>query len=323
MGYIYLITNKLNGMKYVGQTSRDIDTRFAEHCSETRGHSKLHNAIQKYGWTNFKVEELEEVPLDQLDEKEQYWIKKLDTYNNGYNLTLGGSNVNINISHIPAIRVKENGIIIASKEELSRLISSVTSWSTKYISVLLKRAIEEDRDFLGYHFERVKLESLDYLSDENVIIDWIKTLNIRYVGKHVHCFELEKDFDSITEAARYLLDNKLYETKSKTPIQSIITSINQNLNGKSEYIKGVNGNLTFVYVPGSTKLTGSKTPFSKSKVYCPQINKTFESQVEAARYMVNNGIWTGIKEKTAKLRISDIIRGSFPDYKGYTFYKVD
>ena len=31
-GYIYLITDKTNNKKYVGQTSRDIWTRFEEHC---------------------------------------------------------------------------------------------------------------------------------------------------------------------------------------------------------------------------------------------------------------------------------------------------
>lgn len=324
MGYIYMITNKLDGNKYIGQTSRDIDTRFAEHCSETRGHSKLHNAIQKYGWQNFKVEEIEEVPNNKLDEREQYWIQHYNTYHNGYNLTLGGFQTNINISNIKAIRVIENNIVVRSKEELSRLLSEVTSWRIRTISAMLRDAIDNNKDFLGYHFEQLIVPSEDYFSDENVVIDWIKTLNARYSGKHIHCIELDKDFSTIAEAAQYLLANNLYQTSSKTPIQSIVTSISNNLRGKTNGLNGVNGSLNFIYIPGTTKkVTTNSQPFAKKKIYCPQISKTFNSQTEAAQYMIDNNLWSGIKLKTAKLRISDIIRGAFQDYKGYTFKGIE
>ena len=46
------------------------------------------------------------------------------------------------------------------------------------------------------------------------------------------------------------------------------------------------------------------------------------SQIEMAKYFLDNKIWTGIKLKTAKMRISDVVNGNFPDYKGYTFQKV-
>ena len=81
LGNIYLITNQINQKKYVGQTARDIDVRFVEHCSETRGHSRLHNAIQTEGFRNFKVSLLEQVQLNQLEEREKKRIAKLNTQN--------------------------------------------------------------------------------------------------------------------------------------------------------------------------------------------------------------------------------------------------
>jgi group I intron endonuclease len=50
----------------------------------------LRNAIQKYGWDNFKVE-TREVPVETLNEEEQKQIKRLNTMAPfGYNLTSGG-----------------------------------------------------------------------------------------------------------------------------------------------------------------------------------------------------------------------------------------
>lgn len=48
-------------------------------------------AIEKYGPDNFTIEELEECPLDLLDERERFWIKELGSLSpSGYNLSNGG-----------------------------------------------------------------------------------------------------------------------------------------------------------------------------------------------------------------------------------------
>ena len=75
-------------------------------------------------------------------------------------------------------------------------------------------------------------------------------------------------------------------------------------------------------MPGTTKNKGAEKVAVAMKIYCPELDMSFDSQVEAANYMVNNKIWT-VTLKTAKLRISDVVRGIFPDYKGYTFKKVE
>lgn len=53
----------------------------------------LKNAINKYGKNNFKIEVIEECfSLEELDLKESYFIKELNTLApNGYNLTTGGA----------------------------------------------------------------------------------------------------------------------------------------------------------------------------------------------------------------------------------------
>lgn len=47
--------------------------------------------MHKYGVENFFYEVLEDqIPIDELDKREQYYIEKYDSYKNGYNSTSGG-----------------------------------------------------------------------------------------------------------------------------------------------------------------------------------------------------------------------------------------
>lgn len=95
MGYIYCITNKINGKKYVGKTESTIEKRFTEHCKDYKRKRcekrPLYSAFKKYGIDNFEITELEKVfDSAELCNREIYWIKELNTYSNGYNATLGG-----------------------------------------------------------------------------------------------------------------------------------------------------------------------------------------------------------------------------------------
>lgn len=99
---IYLITNKVNGKKYIGQ-SVNIERRFSEHLrsgqpekyshkNERDINTPIHTAMQKYGVQNFSLTILEECEKNQLDEKEKYWISyyKSNEKQFGYNILLGG-----------------------------------------------------------------------------------------------------------------------------------------------------------------------------------------------------------------------------------------
>lgn len=89
---IYKIQNKLNGKIYIGQ-SNDIERRFKEHCCPNRYlKSKIivEYAIQKYGKENFDFSVIEECPIEQLNERETYWINYYDSCKNGYNCNEGG-----------------------------------------------------------------------------------------------------------------------------------------------------------------------------------------------------------------------------------------
>lgn len=97
-GIIYVVTNKINGKQYVGQTTKGLEQRKKEHLYEARGkrfNYPLYNAIRKYGEENFEWSILEENVKKQshLDILEKFWIIKLKTRGEyGYNIREGGSN---------------------------------------------------------------------------------------------------------------------------------------------------------------------------------------------------------------------------------------
>lgn len=93
---IYIFTNKINGKQYIGQ-SINIEDRKKQHFYRYKNNkdsgynSAIHSAFRKYGWENFSFEILEQCSLEDLDEKEKYWISKKNTLvPNGYNILKGG-----------------------------------------------------------------------------------------------------------------------------------------------------------------------------------------------------------------------------------------
>jgi group I intron endonuclease len=89
---IYLITNFVDGKRYVGQTRQKLSVRWYQH-----NHSShccyLFSAIQKHGKENFGFESICDVPTQELaDEIETYYISRYRTLvPDGYNICLGGN----------------------------------------------------------------------------------------------------------------------------------------------------------------------------------------------------------------------------------------
>lgn len=92
-GLIYVITNKVNGKQYVGQTISTLSSRWSGHkCDARRKDNAIACAILKYSPENFEIEAIEEnIPYSQLDEREIEYIKKYNTVSpKGYNISYGG-----------------------------------------------------------------------------------------------------------------------------------------------------------------------------------------------------------------------------------------
>jgi group I intron endonuclease len=92
---VYLITNRLNGKRYVGQSSRTLEQRWSKHLEDVdkASHSYFHNAIRKNGADSFKLEILltsENKDVIDLCERTLIAFYRTREKEKGYNLTDGG-----------------------------------------------------------------------------------------------------------------------------------------------------------------------------------------------------------------------------------------
>lgn len=115
---VYKITNKKNNNIYIG-ISVDIKRRWKEHKNNynkqlSKEYNKiLYKAMRKYGLNNFLFSIIEICDCEELRQREIFWIKELNTYNNGYNETTGGdiSGADINGEKHPNHKLSKNDVI--------------------------------------------------------------------------------------------------------------------------------------------------------------------------------------------------------------------
>ncbi len=95
MGWIYMITNKINGKAYIGQTqSSNVNRRWS--AIKRTPHGLLKKAFNKWKIENFIFETIYEIPecegwLKVLDDREILEIRQRNTLSpHGYNLESGG-----------------------------------------------------------------------------------------------------------------------------------------------------------------------------------------------------------------------------------------
>lgn len=96
--YVYLLKNTINGKKYVGMTSKDVNTRFLQHCRAAKANPKtlLHRSIRKYGVEAWQVSILEKdfQRIEDLCDAEIRYIRSINPELNMARGGMGGDNSN-------------------------------------------------------------------------------------------------------------------------------------------------------------------------------------------------------------------------------------
>lgn len=177
--FIYMIKNNLNGKIYIGQTTRNIAVRFAEHCRKSK--TVIDKAIKSVGKENFTVIEIcQAETVEKLNELERYYIKKYNAMNPeyGYNLCDGGDNT-CGYHHRKESREK------MSKSRMGIFVGEKNPFYGKHHTNETKKRLSE-------------LHSGKHLTEEHKR----KVSENSTVKRPIICITTGEKFSSIREAAR-------------------------------------------------------------------------------------------------------------------------
>ena len=311
---VYVHVNKINEKKYVGITSRTLEERCKKEGYGYKKQPKFYNAIKKYGWENFEHIILEtNLSWEEANNKEKEYIKKYDSYKNGYNCSYGGDGCNGFIwtedsrKKMVETRIK-NGKFkgknnpcygLSPKERLSPKMYQI--WREKLKNPNIHKGRKVICVNTGDIFDRVGKAGEYFNVRSNVITDSIIRHNsvvIKVNEYHLHYF-----FDYYYEDKEYKLIDYCYKYKSKSVIcletkEVFVTS------NDAGHIMGLYGNSIsrvcshkrkqyngyhFMYVKEYIDNGLSERNFynMKKKVICLTTNEIFDSVSEAKRKYPN------------------------------------
>lgn len=209
---IYKATNIVNGKVYIGQTVKTLEERKAGHIESSKNPVfRFHKAIARYGIDNFKWEVIDTATsIDELNQKEGYWIEFYNSYRNGYNGTKGDLNP-MNCSY-----VKEKHDKTMRSEEVRQKISNT-----------MKQHIRNGEFFTEEHRKKIseKLKGNKHGLGKKRPQSAIKA-TIDALKKAVYCIDKDgnfvKEFEYVKDAAQWLKDKYPERSQDLTNLKNKI-----------------------------------------------------------------------------------------------------
>ena len=203
---IYCWLNLVNGKRYIGQAGNFYVRMTRYKGGNYNPHMKF--AIDKYGIDNFDITIVEkDVPLDNLDEREQYWMDYYESYNpdKGYNICPIASSCRGVPAWNKGLQVPDE-IKAKISESLKRYYSEHEVWNkgvpqTEEAKEKNRLAnLGENNGMYGkHHKEETKKKIKEILTGRKVPIEQrIK------MSKPIKCVETNKEYMSAVEAAKEL-----------------------------------------------------------------------------------------------------------------------
>lgn len=198
-GYIYLITNKVNGKGYIGQTNRTVPFRFQQHqyrSTKAKYTQPLYNAFKKYGIDNFDVQEILKISSKTLDEltvelnsKEEAYIIDYNTKTpNGYNVLSGGAENPTILTSKMVYQFDDNGVLVNTFTSISKA-SNYLGFATYHYTLV--KYMDSYIKYKGYYWM-----SVDKF-DPNKIVQPKQIIKI--IEKPKEKIKKEKPIPKITE----------------------------------------------------------------------------------------------------------------------------
>lgn len=210
--YIYAIHNNFNEKVYIGQT-RDPKARWERHQRPSLDR-EIGKVMNKNGVENFRFEVIHECTEEDWEYWEKFYIEEYDSYNNGYNNTLGGKG-----NHVTGITHDE---VIRKYQELQHIENTARHFGYS------KRTISNILHKYNVPINRVPVNSFkkgeDRFSEYRI-----------HERRGIYLPEYDIEFESIIECAKWMVEEGLTRTDKVVSVQK---AISHNLNnGKDTYSK--------------------------------------------------------------------------------------
>jgi len=324
-GIIYLITNKITGDRYVGQTTEILRKRWNRHCGKWTNCAYLSNAINKYGRKNFTIKPLAYANnQEELDHREKYCIKLFNTQvPNGYNILPGGSK---------AINPALVGRILTTEER-------------KKISETLKNFYDDPENLMNSVIRQSSRKEIFCYQTGQVYVsigDAARKLGLKSEGKIADIVNGKKvNYNGYTFCLAEDAPKQDFKIKDLEPIKNNKISVFCHQNGKVyASIKEAAQDLNLEGKRISAVLVGKRNShkgYSFSYADNVDLNNieikdfcnTKSGDSMAVKCNENGIVYFSIKEAARQLglkpdsKITDIIKGRLKSYKGYTFSRVE
>jgi group I intron endonuclease len=177
---VYSITNLFTHEMYIGSCISKIDNRFRAHRHHlrlnTHGNKKLQNSWNKYKENNFVFLPIENVDPKKCIEREQFWI---DTLSPDFNLLrIAGSRFGLKFTKEAKIKMSNAKKGKFKSIETRNKMRINGRWTGKHLPASMRNKISSSKQ-----------------GAKNPL------------SKPIKCIELNKNFESIRLAGKYIRDN--------------------------------------------------------------------------------------------------------------------
>lgn len=285
---IYKITNKVNGMVYIGQ-SKDIHNRLLGHKRALRNNSHrnahLQHAYNMYGRKNFMYSLLQECDEELLDKVEVFWIKQYHANDRlyGYNIDGGGGrNREVSLETREKLRnhfegEKSRTATITEKDAVWIVESLIRGDSIYGIAKKLgisHKIVEAIRIKKTWKYLTENIVFPEKRSSQYAWVTRVKTPNydlyrgvVRVNGKNVYAKCWDNEYDAAVAREIYIREHNLKGMVLNFPENMPLTMPIKQVHGKSKFY-GVckqSGTTHWVATVGNTYIGSFKTQIDAAK----------------------------------------------------------